>query len=99
MQPGFQGFEWNRRVLARPDVDVLVIGEGHEWEIGEYAADAVTAGTSAGLVVVGHTPSEEGGMAEYARWLTDLVPELPVRFLHAPDHYRTVPAERPTPQR
>ena len=94
LQPGFQGFALNRPALARPDVDVLVVGEGHEWEIGEYAADAVAAGTCAGMVVVGHAPSEEAGMAEYARWLTDLVPELPVRFLDAPDHYRTVPAGR-----
>ncbi|MCC2335027.1 Nif3-like dinuclear metal center hexameric protein [Cellulomonas wangsupingiae] len=90
LQPGFQGFEWNRRLLARPDIDVIVIGEGHEWETGEYAADAVTAGVCAGAVVVGHAPSEQEGMAEYARWLTDLVPEVPVAFVPAVDHYRTV---------
>jgi len=90
LQPGFQGFALNRRTLARPDVDVVVIGEGHEWETGEYAADAVTAGLCAGVVVVGHAPSEQEGMAEYARWLTDLVPEVPVAFVPAVDHYRTV---------
>lgn len=90
LQPGFQGFALNRGLIARPDVDVVVIGEGHEWETGEYAADAVTAGVCAGVVVVGHVPSEQEGMAEYARWLTDLVPEVPVAFLPAPDAYRTV---------
>lgn len=90
LQPGFQGFALNRRMIARPDVDAVVLGEGHEWETGEYAADAVTAGVSAGVVVVGHTPSEQEGMAEYARWLTDLVPEVPVELVVAPDHYRTV---------
>ena len=90
MQPGFQGFEYNRHLLARPDVDAIVIGEGHEWETGEYAADAVTAGVCAGVVVVGHTPSEQEGMAEYARWLTDVVPEVPVELVVADDHYRTV---------
>ncbi len=90
LQPGFLGFAKNRALLARPDVDVVVIGEGHEWETGEYAADAVAAGASAGLVVVGHTPSEEQGMAEMARWLTDLLPEVPVELLLAVDHYRTL---------
>ena len=97
VQPGFQGFARNRAMLARPDVDVVVLGEGHEWETGEYAADAVTAGACAGVVVVGHAPSEEAGMAEYARWLTEVVPELPVRFVAAPDHYRSVPVERHAP--
>ncbi|GIG39268.1 Nif3-like dinuclear metal center hexameric protein [Cellulomonas phragmiteti] len=90
MQPGFQGFTLNRHLIARPDVDVAVIGEGHEWETGEYAADAVTAGVCAGVVVVGHVPSEQEGMAEYHRWLTDLVPEVPVELVVAPDHYRVV---------
>jgi putative NIF3 family GTP cyclohydrolase 1 type 2 len=90
LQPGFLGFAKNRALLARPDVDVVVIGEGHEWETGEYAADAVAAGVGAGLVVVGHTPSEEQGMAEMARWLTDLLPEVPVELVPAVDHYRTL---------
>jgi putative NIF3 family GTP cyclohydrolase 1 type 2 len=90
LQPGFQGFERNRHLLARPDVDVLVLGEGHEWETGEYAADAVTAGVCAGVVVVGHVPSEQEGMAELGRWLTDLLPEVPVELVAAADPFRTV---------
>ena len=90
VQPGFQGFEWNRRLLARADVDALVIGEGHEWETGEYAADAVDAGVCAGVVVVGHVPSEQAGMAEYAQWLTGVLPEVPVELVEAADPFRTV---------
>ncbi|UJP40311.1 Nif3-like dinuclear metal center hexameric protein [Cellulomonas palmilytica] len=92
LQPGFVGFTRNRHLLARPDVDALVIGEGHEWETGEYAADAVTAGVCAGVVVVGHVPSEQEGMAEAARWLTDLLPELPVELVATEDPFRTVSA-------
>lgn len=90
VQPGFQGFEWNRKLLARPDVDAIVIGEAHEWETGEYAADAVTAGVAAGIVVVGHVPSEQQGMVELGHWLADLVPEVPVEIVAAADAYRTV---------
>jgi len=88
IEPGFWGFERNRSMLAHPDVDALVIGESHEWETGEYAADAVTAGLGKGLVVVGHVPSEQQGMAEVARWLPDLLPGLPVSFVPAADPYR-----------
>jgi hypothetical protein len=92
VQPGFHGFEKNRPALARPDVDVLVIGEGHEWETGEYAVDAVAAGLAAGLVVVGHVPSEQEGMAEAARWLAELLPEVPVELVATADPFRVLPA-------
>ena len=87
---GFRGFDRNRHLLQRDDVDVAVIGEGHEWETGAYAADLEAAGIRKGLVVVGHVPSEQEGMAEAARWLRGLLPELPVQFLPATDPYRTV---------
>lgn len=92
LQPGFLGFTKNRHLIARPDVDVAIIGEGHEWETGEYATDAVAAGVSAGVVVVGHVPSEQEGMAEAARWLATVVTEVPVEPVVAPDAYRTLTA-------
>jgi len=92
VQPGFHGFEKNRHLLARDDVDVLVIGEGHEWETGEYAVDAVAAGLAAGLVVVGHVPSEQEGMAEACRWLAGLLPDVPVVLVPTADPFRAVTA-------
>lgn len=90
VQPGFWGFERNRATLATPGVDCLVIGESHEWETAAYAADAVTAGLGKGLVVVGHVPSEQEGMREVTRWLTALLPELPVELVPAADPFHTV---------
>ncbi len=90
LQPGFQGFVHNRALIARADVDAIVIGEAHEWETGEYAADAVTAGLCAGVVVVGHVPSEQEGMAEYARSLREVLPEVPVELVATSDPFRTV---------
>lgn len=89
---GFCGTKRNRRALQQPGLDALVIGEGHEWEIGQYVADAVTLAASGsprkGLVVVGHYPSEEAGMLLLAEWLADLVPEVPVTLVRAGDPYR-----------
>jgi len=82
---GFLAPETQRELLRRADVDALVIGEAHEWETIAYAADAVSEGEKKALIVVGHTPSEQGGMEECARWLRSFVSEVPVRFIAAQD--------------
>lgn len=78
--------------LARPDVDVLVIGETHEWELVEYAQDAITSGKKKALIVLGHVVSEQAGMKYCAEWLRGFVKEVPIEFIAAsepfwcPDH-------------
>jgi putative NIF3 family GTP cyclohydrolase 1 type 2 len=81
--PGFAGSELNRHLLQRPDVQVEVIGEGHEWEIVEYTADASTAGLGKALIVIGHIPSEQAGMFECVRWLKTFVTDVPIAFVPA----------------
>lgn len=90
LQPGFTGFTRNRHLMQPEDLQVEVIGEGHEWEIGEYAADAVTAGFRKALIVIGHIPSEQAGMEECARWLKTFVSEAPVVFVPAKQPYTFV---------
>ena len=85
---GFLGADTQRKLLRRADVDALVIGEAHEWETVAYAADAVSEGEKKALIVVGHTPSEQGGMEECARWLRGFVTDVPVRFIAAQDPFR-----------
>jgi hypothetical protein len=60
-----------------------VIGEAHEWETVEYAADAVTEGNRRGLIILGHIPSEQSGMKECVRWLETFVKDVPVEFVPA----------------
>jgi putative NIF3 family GTP cyclohydrolase 1 type 2 len=83
LSPGFGGFEMNRSIFQRNGVEVLIIGEAHEWETGEYAADAVTAKIKKGLIVLGHIPSEQAGMEECARWLKIFIKDVPVEFIPA----------------
>lgn len=85
--PGAAGFDKQRLVFRSLGVEVLVIGEGREWEIAEYAADAVTAGQRKALIVTGHIPSEQDGMAEFARWLGTFVKEVPITFVPAADPF------------
>ncbi len=84
---GFPGFVANRHVVQDQGLDVMVIGEDHEWEMIEYATDAIEAGLLKGMIVVGHIPSEQAGMEEVTRWLKTFVTEMPIHFVPARDPF------------
>lgn len=71
--------------IETTDVDVLISGEQQESDGGfdsqPYAVDAATLGLSKGLILLGHTVSEEAGMLEMAAWIKEFVPELPVELV------------------
>jgi putative NIF3 family GTP cyclohydrolase 1 type 2 len=81
LNPGYPGFPGERHILQRDDVEVLVMGEGLEWETIEYGADAAAEGKHKALIILGHIPSEQAGMEDCARWVTALVPEVKVEFV------------------
>ncbi len=89
LAPGFPGFEYQRQLLARDDVEVLVMGEAHEWETILYGADAVAAGMKKALVIMGHIPSEQAGMDECASWMQSFLTEVPVKFIPALEPFWT----------
>jgi putative NIF3 family GTP cyclohydrolase 1 type 2 len=70
-------------LFARPDVDVLVVGEAREWELVEYAQDSITAGNQKALIVLGHVVSEQGGMKYCTEWLKSFITDVPVEFVPA----------------
>ena len=61
-----------------PYVDVLIAGEVAEWETTEYVRDAITQGTPKALIVAGHEPTEEAGMAAFVDWVSPMFPDLPI---------------------
>jgi putative NIF3 family GTP cyclohydrolase 1 type 2 len=67
--------------LARPDIEVMIVGETREWEVVEYAQDLITWGKKKGLIVLGHVVSEQAGMKSCADWLKGFVTEVPVEYL------------------
>src|ERR1700722_4713634 len=81
------GYAGSLRGFARPDIDALIIGEAREGELIEYAADAVTSGAKRGLIVMGHIPSEQGGMVNCANWLKVFITEVPVRIVPAAEPF------------
>ncbi len=73
--------------LARPDVDVLVVGETHEWELVEYVQDAISSGQRKALIVLGHVVSEQAGMKYCAEWLKGFIKEVPIEFIAAAEPF------------
>ncbi|MFN7927869.1 MAG: Nif3-like dinuclear metal center hexameric protein [Blastocatellia bacterium] len=73
--------------LARPEVDVLIIGETHEWELVEYAQDMIASGQKKALIVLGHVVSEQSGMKFCADWLKGFVKEVPIEFIPAAEPF------------
>ena len=87
---GFRGSDNVRHLLQDPRVDAVLIGEAHEWEVGAYAADAVTLGLHKALIVLGHIPSEQYGMAELTTIIEQKLPDVPVTFVPCRDPYSTL---------
>src|SRR5882762_3738654 len=70
-------------LLSQPGVDVLVLGETHEWELVEYAQDMISSGKKKALIILGHVVSEQAGMKYCADWLKPFFPEFPIEFVPA----------------
>ncbi len=63
------------------ELDLIIAGEGPEWETPEYVRDAVAQGISKAFMLIGHAESEQPGMKLLAETLAARYPELPVSFL------------------
>jgi putative NIF3 family GTP cyclohydrolase 1 type 2 len=73
--------------IARPDVDLLVVGETREWELVEYVQDMAASGKNKALILLGHVVSEQAGMKYFGDWLKPFVPEVPVEFIPAAEPF------------
>lgn len=68
-------------IFAEPDVDVIICGEIHEWEISEFARDAQSLHRNKALIVCGHAASEEPGMRAIIPWIQQRLPDTPTEFI------------------
>ena len=84
---GYYTFNAANVPLARPDIDLLIVGETREWETVEYAQDMIASGKRKALIVIGHVASEQAGMKYCAEWLRGFVPEVPVEFVPASEPF------------
>jgi putative NIF3 family GTP cyclohydrolase 1 type 2 len=79
--PGFPPAEFQIGSLGEANVDVLITGEIHEWEVSEYVRDATHLGFPKGLIVIGHAASEEPGMRLVIPWLEQHLPSVSIHFV------------------
>jgi putative NIF3 family GTP cyclohydrolase 1 type 2 len=71
-------------------VDLIVAGEGPEWETPEYVRDAVYQGRRKALMMLGHAESEESGMKYLAENMKTMFPGVPVHFIAENSPFRFV---------
>ena len=76
--------------LQDPEVEVVLTGEACEWKFGEYARDAAALGFKKAFLIIGHNPSEKGGMI----LLTDLIkkefPALETKYFECGEVCNTI---------
>ncbi|SDX98374.1 Nif3-like dinuclear metal center hexameric protein [Paenibacillus sp. CF384] len=63
-------------------LDLILYGEGPEWETPEYVRDAVHIGVAKSLLVLGHLESEQPGMKLLANRLSRLFTAVPVHYVN-----------------
>lgn len=57
--------------LMSDDIEIVMVGEACEWQLGEYARDAAALGLNKTLMIMGHLGSERDGMRLLADNLTE----------------------------
>ncbi|MCM3694172.1 Nif3-like dinuclear metal center hexameric protein [Neobacillus niacini] len=68
-------------LYEKEDLDLIIYGEGPEWETPEYVRDANYQGRQKNLIVLGHAESEEPGMNYLAEWIRTIFPSIPTHFI------------------
>lgn len=68
-------------LMREHDLDLLIVGEGPEWETPEYIRDAAYQGRSKALLTLGHAESEEPGMRALSVELKQQYQDVPVEFI------------------
>jgi putative NIF3 family GTP cyclohydrolase 1 type 2 len=81
--PGASGGRSHIESVKQNNPDVLLVGELQEWETAEYIRDARESGKKIGLIVLGHTDSEDGGSIYMKQWLDKNVQGIKATHIHS----------------
>ena len=73
--------------LRSEQCQILLTGEACEWALGEYARDAAQLGHRKALIVMSHIGSERDGMRFVADRMTQVFPELEIRYFECGEVY------------
>ncbi|SHM98670.1 Nif3-like dinuclear metal center hexameric protein [Gracilibacillus kekensis] len=88
---GFRGSGANTiPVLEEENADLVIYGEGPEWETPEFVRDALAMGHNKAAIILGHLESEEPGMKYLSESIAKLYPSIPVVFLPTENCIKTL---------
>ncbi|MFS0863675.1 Nif3-like dinuclear metal center hexameric protein [Fredinandcohnia sp. 179-A 10B2 NHS] len=68
-------------LFEKYNLDLVLYGEGPEWETPEYVRDAIQQDKKKALLVLGHAESEEPGMKYLSELMRGWFPSIPVHFI------------------
>ncbi|WP_078548795.1 Nif3-like dinuclear metal center hexameric protein [Litchfieldia alkalitelluris] len=68
-------------LFEKYNLDLIIYGEGPEWETPEYVRDSISQGRDISLIVLGHAESEQPGMVYLSKQLEKEFPTIPIRFI------------------
>jgi putative NIF3 family GTP cyclohydrolase 1 type 2 len=68
-------------LFEKEKLDLIIYGEGAEWETPVYVRDAIHQGKQKALIVLGHAESEESGMKNLAEGVKEILSYLPVFYI------------------
>lgn len=74
-------------LIAKHQLDAVIIGEGMEWEAPEYIRDANDLSNPCAIIVLGHAESELPGIDLIGDMLQQALPQLQVHHLKAKPIY------------
>lgn len=75
-------------LFSKENLDVLIYGEGPEWETPEYVRDAISQGKKRALVVLGHAESEKFGMEYISSIIKEKFSDISVYYFSQPSIFR-----------
>lgn len=87
LMPGASGGQRQIGAIQQYQPDLLICGELNEWETSEYVRDARFIGGKVGLVVLGHSVSEEPGMEWLVAVLKEKAAGIPVTHVVSGDAF------------
>ena len=87
LMPGAWGGLHQISIAVKEKPDLIIVGEVSEWETPEYIRDAKSLGMNISLIILGHSVSEEPGMAWMAEWLQPQIPDIKVTHVASKDPF------------
>ncbi|HET6558450.1 MAG TPA: Nif3-like dinuclear metal center hexameric protein [Prolixibacteraceae bacterium] len=85
---GAPGSQSHINYMNSQSTELLVAGEGQEWETYQYVLDASMMGMKKAAIFTGHIPSEEAGMEYCAKWMKTFITEVPVVYIENSPAYQ-----------